>query len=284
MNNFSNFVSMKTLKISVSILFVIILISFGLGCERIDTGNVGIKVNMTGGSQGVSNIEYVTGYQFYFKPMQRIYEFPVYQQRATYDPFEIPSKGGTVFEVHPNFNFSLNSGEVANMFQNLRLPIEQLVNGYIKNATFSACREVTNSFTPDSLLNNLSSYDAAILSKLNEKLAPFFTVSQFTAGLIPDEGLKKAILAKSQAVQDAQAAISQIAVAEAQAKIDLTNARKDSAVLVIKAQSEAKSIALKQESLKNSPQYIELIKAEKWDGKLPTVTSGESGMILQMKQ
>jgi hypothetical protein len=33
-----------------------------------------------------------------------------------------------------------------------------------------------------------------------------------------------------------------------------------------------------------SPQYIELVKAQRWNGVLPVVSGGGSGMILQLKQ
>jgi hypothetical protein len=64
-------------------------------------------------------------------------------------------------------------------------------------------REVTNTFTVDSILNNLSLYDAAIVTGLNKKLAPFFTVSTFTSGLQPDEKLAATIAAKADAIQQA---------------------------------------------------------------------------------
>jgi hypothetical protein len=105
--------------------FVLIMGSFFVGCERIDAGNVGIKVNMTGGNQGVAKTEYVTGWCFYWRLAQKVYEFPTYQQHKEYEPYEVPAKGGTMFTVHPTFNYNLNSGEVGNMFQRYRLSLEQ---------------------------------------------------------------------------------------------------------------------------------------------------------------
>jgi hypothetical protein len=51
------------------------------------------------------------------------------------------------------------------------------------------------------------------------------------------------------------------------------------------ALAEARSITVKQEALQKSPQYVELIKAERWDGKLPVYQFGSgTGVMLQMKQ
>jgi regulator of protease activity HflC (stomatin/prohibitin superfamily) len=259
--------------------FVVILGSLFVGCERIDAGNVGIKVNMTGGNQGIAKTEYVTGWCFYWRLAQKVYEFPTYQQHKEYDPYEVPAKGGVVFTVHPTFNYNLNSGEVGNMFGRYRLSLSQLENGFIKTSMITAIREVTNTFTPDSILNNQAGYDAAIFAKLNQELHPYFQITQFTANLIPDPKLKDAISEKAKAVQEAQAKLAQVNVANANAQIEITNARKDSAVMVAKANGEAEAIRVKQNALKESPQYVELIKAQQWDGKLPQTIIGGSGAV-----
>lgn len=260
----------------IGILAIILLVSCFRGCERIDAGNVGIKVNMTGGEQGIAKSEYVTGWCFYWRFTQKVYEFPTFQQHKEYDPYNVPTKGGTMFTVHPTFNYNLAPGKVGEMFQKYRRSLDQLEDQFLQNSMRTAIREVTNTFTVDSLLNNQAGYDNAILLKLNEELNPYFEVTQFTANLTPDDRLKDAIINKSKAIQDAQAKMSQVAVAEANARIDITNAKKDSAVTMITKQAEARGIEIVNEALKNSPQFVEKIKAERWDGKLPQTIMGGS--------
>jgi len=275
---------MTTKKIITTVLVVGIIIFFFsfVGCERIDAGNVGIKVNNAGGDRGVSKTEYVTGWVFYSRFLSRIYEFPTYQQHKEYEPFVVPSKGGTIFTVHPSFNYNLNPGEVGTMFQTFRLPLNQLEEGYLKNAVSVTIREVTNTFTVDSILNNLSLYDAAIVMGLNKKLSPFFTVSTFTSGLQPDEKLAETIAAKADAIQQALRIENEQKAIKAKAENDIIEARRDSAVLVINALSEARAIKEKQNAL--TPEYVEYQKILKWDGKLPQVQSGNGGIMLQLKQ
>ena len=272
----------KTIITLIAAVSIVVVLSLFVGCERIDAGHVGIKVNMTGGNQGVSKTEYVTGWQFYWRFAQKIYEFPTYQQHKEYEPYQVPTKGGAMFTVHPTFNYNLDAGKVADMFQRFRVSIDNLEDGYLKTTMSITIREVTNTFTVDSMLNNQAGYDAAILEKLNKQLHPYFQVTQFTANLTPDEKLKDAIINKAKAIQDAQAKNAEVAVAQANALVELTNSRKDSAIKVMTAESEAKAISVKQQALQQSPQYIELIKAERWDGKLPTVMSGSNGMFLQL--
>ena len=275
---------MNTRKIVTAVIVVGVIIFFFsfVGCERIDAGNVGIKVNNAGGERGVSKTEYVTGWVFYSRFLSRVYEFPTFQQHKEYDPFVVPSKGGTIFTVHPSFNYNLNPGEVGNMFQTFRLPLSQLEEGYLKNAVSVTIREVTNTFTVDSILNNLSLYDAAIVTGLNKKLAPFFTVSTFTSGLQPDEKLAATIAAKADAIQQALRIENEQKAIRAKAENDIIEAKRDSAVLVINALSEARAIHEKQNAL--TSEYVEYQKILKWDGKLPQVQSGNGGIMLQLKQ
>lgn len=264
----------------IGIVILLLLFSCFRGCERIDAGKVGIKVNMTGGNQGVSHTEYVTGWCFYWRLQQKVYEFPVYQQHKEYEPYEIPTKGGTIFTVHPMFNYNISPGEVGNMFQRYRVGLETLEETYLKSAMMISIREVTNTFTADSILNNQTGYDAAIVDRLNHQLSPYFLVSQFTANLKPDPRLSDAIIAKSRAIQEAQAKISQIAVTNANNQIEIAVATKDSTIKVKSANAEAEAIMVKQRALQQSPQYIDLIKAEKWNGVLPATMLGSGSNTL----
>lgn len=267
--------------IGVAILSCAILSWTLVSCERIDAGHVGLKVNMVGGDKGISQTEYVTGWVVYSPLTSRVEEFPTFQQHDELEPFDVPSKGGTIFTVHPSYNYNINSGHVAEMYGKFRLGVKQLEEGYLKNAVIIAVREVTNTFTVDSILNNLITYDAAVVTKVNKSLSPFFVMTQFTSNLTPDDKLKDAISAKSQTLQEAIKIENQQKTIQAQAENDIISARRDSAVQVIQAQGEANAIRLKQQAI--TPGYIDLIRAEKWDGKYPTTMLGSgSGTLLNI--
>lgn len=269
----------------LGVLLVGLFVGF-VGCERIDAGHIGLKVNMAGGDRGISSTKYVTGWVFYMRSATKVYEFPTFQQHKEYEPFTVPAKGGTIFTVHPSFNYDVNAATVDSMFSKFRLTLPQLENGYLKNALLVALREATNTFTVDSMLNNMAGYDAEILTRLNHKLAPYFVVSQFTSGIEPsDPAIKQSINAKALAIQEAITIQNQQQKIASQAQNDIIAARRDSTVKVMAAQAEARSIMLQQEALQKSPQYVELIKAQKWNGALPQyMLSGSSGLFLNLKQ
>ena len=63
----------------------------------------------------------------------------------------------------------------------------------------------------------------------------------------------------------------------------VATARGDSASKVINALADAAVIKLKTQSLTASPQYIELVKAEKWNGVLPVYFGGNPNMLFSIK-
>ena len=66
----------------IGIGFLLIIASFiqPFTLERVDAGHVGIKVNLTGDSRGVSKFEYKTGWVIINTWVSKLYEFPTFQQ------------------------------------------------------------------------------------------------------------------------------------------------------------------------------------------------------------
>ena len=63
----------------------------------------------------------------------------------------------------------------------------------------------------------------------------------------------------------------------------METAKGDSAKVVIRANAEAQSIKIKQKQLRQSPQYIEYLKAKQWNGQMPKVVGTSGGLIIDLK-
>ena len=225
-----------------------------------------------------SSIEYKRGWVFYNSWFSRIYEFPIHQQHIDYEENIVITKGGFQATIKPSFNYSINPGNVDNMFQNLRVGVKEMEQGWLKNAIISSVNDVANLFTVDSIFNHRAEFESAIIAECNKRVSKWFTVSQLRTNIVPPPAITTAIEEKTKAVQEAQAAIQRKAVAEAEAQEKIARAKGDSAQAVIAASGEANAIKLKQLSL--TPEYIEYIKVTRWDGKLPTTQLGSSGSTL----
>ena len=267
--------------VGIFILGIILSAIQPFSIERIDAGHVGIKVNLTGNSRGVSKYEYKTGWVLYNTWTENIYEFPTFQQHIEFEAQQVITKGGFPADIKPTFNYSLKPNAVGDMFVNLRLPIKDVEQGWLKNAIVGAVNDVANGWEVDSVFGHRQAFEAAIVAECNLRLSKWFTVSQMRSNIIPPEALQEAIIAKTKSVQQAEASKQQAIAAQADGERKVAVAKADSAELIISASAAAKAIKLKQQEL--TPTYIEYVKAQAWDGKLPTTVAGGNGTFLNIR-
>lgn len=280
-------------KLKLAIAGAIVLAFFVfVGCERIDAGHVGIKVKMAGSEQGVQDVTAVTGWCFYSRLTESIYEFPTFVQHKEYtvkkdedgkvisdESFVVNSKDGSEFRVSPILNYSVRADKVPSVFVKYRRPLVDIENGFIKTAVYDAFRMATNKYTADSLISNRELFENKVRAILEKQLSgEGFIVNQFTSNLIYPSTFKAAIDAKNAAVQKALQIENQVKQTEAQAKISIVQSEAAAKIRVINAtayaeattkEAEADAKAGKLRLSYISPTYINYIMATSWDGKLP---------------
>ena len=249
--------------------------------ERVDAGHVGIKVNLTGDQRGVSKYEYKTGWVVYNTWTENMFEFPTYQQHVEFEQQQVITRGGFPAEIKPSFNYSLKPNAVGDMFQNLRKPITEIEQGWLKNAIVGAVNDVANTWEVDSIFGHRQAFESAIVSECNLRLSKWFVVSQMRSNIIPPDALQDAIIAKTKSVQQAEASKQQALAAIADGERKVAVARADSAETVINASAKARAMELTQQKL--TPLYVEYKKIEKWDGQLPSTVAGGTGTFLNIK-
>lgn len=267
--------------VGIALFAIIAAIVQPIELERVDAGHVGIKIKLTGNSRGVSNYEYKTGWVLYNSWTEQMLEFPTYQQHIEYDDQMIITKGGFSATIKPSFNYSLKATAIGDMFSNLRVDIKQIEQGWLKNAIIGAVNDVSNTWEVDSIFTHRAQFEASIVAECNIRLTRWFNVSQLRTNITPPESLQESIINKTKAIQQAEASEQQAIAAIAEGKRKVAVARADSAETIINAQAAALAIKIKQNQL--SPLYIEYVKANAWDGKLPNTMAGNSGMFLNIK-
>ena len=279
-------------KLIIAGIVLVGLASF-VGCERIDAGHVGIKVKMSGSEQGVQGLTSVTGWCFYSRFTESIYEFPTFVQHKEYrlnkdesgklindESFTVNSKDGSEFRVSPILNYSVRADKVPEVFSKYRKSLPEIENGFIKTAVYDAFRIATNEYTADSLISNRAKFEARVKKILEQQIvSEGFIVNQFTSNLVYPETFKNAINAKNAAVQKAFQIENEVKQTEAQAKISIVTVEAAAKIRIINAEAYSKSTILEAEADKKAgdlrqtyvtPLLIQWQLANSWDGKLPT--------------
>lgn len=273
----------KALLRAVIVTVALIVLAFiqPFAVERIDAGHKGIVVNLSGSDRGVQSYQYKTGWVMYNTWFKQVLEFPTFQQHIEYDDQVVITKGGFSATIKPSFNYSLKENNIGDMFVNLRLGIKEIEQGWLKTAIIGAVNDVANTWEVDSIFSHRESFENNIKSECNKRLAKWFDVSQLRTNITPPEALQDAIIAKTKSIQQAQASEQQALAAIADGKRKVAVARADSAEMIINASAAAKAMRLKQQEL--TPLYVDYLKAQAWDGKLPTTMAGGSGTFLNIK-
>lgn len=239
-------------------------------CTRIDAGHEGIKVNMYGTDKGVSDVVLVTGRVWYNPFTEDVYEIPTFVQTADYEAFTVNAKDGSVFVVDPMVSYKVTAGKTPDIFVKYRKSVDEIQSTVLLTYTKDAFKNIFNRYPTDSILSKREQFDHEVTALLTEELEKEgFHVEQLTFGMQYPESMTNAINAKNAAIQNAQKAENELRVAEANAKILVTNA---------KAQKEANDLL--QQSL--TPQLINKMFIEKWDGSTPLY--GQSPLMFKNVQ
>jgi regulator of protease activity HflC (stomatin/prohibitin superfamily) len=277
-------------------LALVVILSL-FGCERIDAGHVGVKVDMYGDGKGVNDVTEVTGWVFYNPLSTKIVEFPTYVQHIEYtrkvdeygevtsdESFVVNSKDGSEFHVSPILNYSVKREKVPYIFSKYRVELPQVEQGFLKTAVYDAFRIVANSYTADELIGNREKFELKVRQVLQKQLEPEgFMLSQFTSNLVYPETFKKAIEAKNNAVQAALRAENEVKTAEAQAKIKIAKAEGNAQAMLTSAKAEAEANRLKQQTI--TPMLLQLEWINKWNGQLPSTQLGSgTGMMYNINK
>ena len=276
--------NLTKLLIGVSVL---VLMIFGFtGCERIDAGHVGVKVNLYGDGKGVDDVTEVTGWVLYNPISTKIVEFPTYVQHKEYkkteemdESFVVNSKDGSEFHCSPMVNYSVKREKVPYIFAKYRVQLERIEEGFLKTSIFDAFRVVANSYNADALISNRQEFEIKVRQVLEKQLSPEgFILQQFTSNLVYPETFKKAIESKNNAVQASLMAENQVKTAEAQARIKIATAEGNAQSLLTNARAEAESNKLRQQTL--TPLLLQQMWIEKWQGDVPSTILGSNQNLM----
>lgn len=273
---------MKGKHIFTPIAFLAILIIIPMTmcqCTRVDSSEVGIKFNkLSLTDQGKLDASPVTGYVFYNPITTAVHTYPTYVQRVDYQPFTVNTKDAAIFTMDPTMAYYLNRDKATDVFFKYRKSLDEIQEGYMRTVIYDAYRIVANSYTSDELMSNRAKFENEVRFILDSALtSEGFTVTEFTSQITPPESLRKMIDEKNAAVQASLKAENKVKEAEANAKIAVAKAEGEAKAMKIKADAEAYYNRTISASL--SPMIIQETWIDKWDGKLPSVSGGNTPLI-----
>ncbi len=258
----------KTL-ISAAIIFGSLCLT---GCDRVEPGNVGIKVNKLGDDKGVGEVvgvgRYWTGWN------TEVYIFPTFKQMKTYDdPFSFQMSDGTTIGYHIGVAYKVDPAKVTTVFQTYRKGVDDITDTDLRQKIADALNRLASKMTTDKFIDGGKSelLDAA-LKDIQEEMTPIgiqvMSLSYVGKPEYPPTVIDS-INAKVTANQKTLQREQEVKQREAEANMLRAEAAGQADAIRTKAQAEADAIRLRGEALRQNPGVMELEAINKWNGTLP---------------
>lgn len=298
-------------KIAGAVLFAILLLGgliMAIACiEKIPTGYVGVVYNMNGGVDGetllqgwhlVSPTKKVTTYSI---GLEQSYLTSEDQGDSPHDEsFYIPTSDGKQVKVNLEFSYYYDASRVAETFTRFKGQSgKDIKDSFIKPKIKAWTQEVSANYPVTDIFGDKR-------TEINADLDEYLKAKFYEYGIIidtvnftnisVDAETEAAIQKKVTAQQELELANIEAQTAQVQANKDREVARiaaeqkrevaeinAEEAIIKANAQAEALKIAAEAEAEANreiaaslTPELIEKIKYEQWNGQMPTVTGGTS--------
>jgi prohibitin 2 len=184
-------------------------------------------------------------------------------------------------------NYHLNPDSAQIVYQQLGFGYAERV---ISPAIQESVKQVTARFNAEELITKRETVKTEIEEQIKQRLAKYniivetISITEFKFS----EQFTKAVESKVEAEQRALQASNELrriqieaqqaeakAIGEQKANIARAEGVRQSNVL--QAEGEAQAIQIIDQRLKDSPSYLEWLKTQRWDGKLPFVVGGDGG-------
>lgn len=287
----------------VVLLFLILMVS---GCETIEPGFVGIKVNQWGTQRGVEDFPIVTG-RVAFNPItETIYKFPTFLQNVIWDQADsdgdkgdhsvtFNSVEGAVVNADIALSYGFKAEKVPNLFVEYRQDAKHITDVYMRSHVRDAIGRHASVMKVVDIFGQKKQELLEVVKKdLNDVLGPKgfkFDMISFVGALRVDKKVEASINAVIEASQKAIEAQNKIVQSKAEADQQIEKARGESESVILRAEAEAKSITarakaqadanrIQAESL--NANLIHWAALQKWDGKLPQITGGGTIPFVQI--
>jgi len=258
----------KTGTIIFAVVIIVVVLAIVFNCFTIvQEGFIGVKYQF--GRIVEDNLS--AGLNFRIPFVEEIQEVDIRDQIYSVQADAYTSDTQSVNELQLKLNYRYSSAMLSNIIR--ETGINNVENKLLVPNVAKIAKDAIGKVKAEDLVQSRGQVQATIQSELTNVLSPYgIIVTAFAIeNLNFDPAFEASIQEKVIAAQDALKMENKTKEKEEEAKqvVIAAQANADSQVAIAKAEAEA--IALIEEQLANSPNYIDYFKLQKWNGILPQV-------------
>jgi len=280
-----------------------------VGCSKVPAGYAGVKVNLLGDSKGIDTQELGTG-RYWVGMNEELYLFPLYTQSYVWtkannegsesdESITFQTKEGLTANADLGISYHIERDKVTKVFQKYRKGVDEITSVFLHNMVRDALNTEASKLPMEAVYGAgkaalLSSAQQDVQEQVKDIGIIIEKISWVGQIRLP-ASVEQSINAKIQATQKTQQRENEIAQSKAEAQKQIAAAFGEAESTRLKAEAaakaklvqgeaEAKALQAKADVLAKNPQLVELVKAEAWNGQLPTtMLSGNAGTLVNLK-
>lgn len=247
------------------------------GCDNVPAGHVGVQVERYGGDRGV-NIEVKSPGRYFNGPNVDMFLFPTFTQSYVWDAqntdesFTFQTVEGLSVNTDLGISYFITPENAAKVFQKYRKGVDEITSVYLRAMARDALNLAgAQVAVEDAYGKGKPSLQQAVEDDVKRRAADVGVSVEkvyFVNQMRLPASVMNSINGKIAATQIAQQKENELRAAEA-----------DAAKAVAQARGEAEAANIRGQALRANPQVLEQLAIEKWDGKLPQVTSGATPFV-----
>lgn len=254
----------------------IILSSLALAaCSKVPAGYEGVIVDLYGSSKGVQ-LQSVGTDRYWIGINQELFLFPTFLQNYTWtkdqsegssndESITMQTSEGLSINSDVGITYQINPENVSKVFQKYRKGVDEITNVFLRNMVRDGMNQVASTMTIEDLYGSKKDEFITAVNKIVKSEAADDGIDVDKVYLIGSFRLPQTVVdsinSKIQATQNAMKVENEVATAKAEAQ-----------KTIIDAQAKATANKIVSESL--TPELLQFLSLQKWNGVLPTVTSG----------
>lgn len=257
------------------------------GCERVEPGNVGIKVNKLGDEKGVGEVVGVGRY--YLGINTDLYIFPTFKQMKTYDqPFNFQLSDGTSIGHQLGVSYKVDATKITTIFQTYRKGVDEITGTDLRQKIEDSLNRRGSKMNTDKFIDGgKAALLDDVLADLKKEMDPVgiqvLSISWVGKPDYPPTVIES-INAKVTATQKTLQRQQEIQQSKAEADKKIEDARGEAESTMLRAKAESDSINLRGQAIAANPKVLELETIQRWDGKLPVYQAGNGQNIISIPQ
>jgi prohibitin 2 len=253
--------------ISAVIILIIIAVVASASVKIVDAGNRGVLTQWN--AVDIENAPLDEGIHFLVPFQDDIVQIEVRTQK--YDAqTRSASKDLQTVQTTVTVNYHADQERVHILYKEIGLDYE---NRVIQPAIEETVKQVTANYNAEELITKRPLVKADIENAIRERLDVFNVKTEVISITDFDfsELFSRAIESKVEAEQKAQKAENDLIRIEVEARQLEAQAEGLASANIAEARGESEAISIINQALSNNPYYIEWLKTQAWDGKLPLV-------------